>query len=138
MRQNFDFELLVDLCRKTHVEMQRRSVRAVDTGLAARNWLLGWYIVEYEQKGADRAVYGAGLLKKLSAELGKGFSIRSLRQFRAFYMHQKAIRQTPSAESHSGVNILKSKALEIRQTLSAELALKGAFAVTIGVGRNPA
>lgn len=24
--------------------------------------LLGWYIVEYEQNGADRAEYGAGFL----------------------------------------------------------------------------
>ncbi len=47
--KTFDFESLVALCRQTHEEMQGRAARAVDTGLAARNWLFGWYIVEYEQ-----------------------------------------------------------------------------------------
>jgi predicted nuclease of restriction endonuclease-like (RecB) superfamily len=86
-----------------------------------RNWLFGWYIVEYEQKGDDRAKYGTGLLEKLSAELGKGFSVRSLRQFRKFYIQQKGIRQTPSAESVIPLNAHDINMLQIRQTLSAEL-----------------
>ena len=62
--------------------MQRRAGCSVDIHLVIRNWLFGWYIVEYEQQGADRAEYGAYLVKRLSDELGKqqgrGFSVRSL------------------------------------------------------------
>ncbi|MBL7076745.1 MAG: DUF1016 family protein [Kiritimatiellae bacterium] len=122
MDSEFDFESLVTLCRTTHEEMQGRASRAVDTSLAARNWLFGWYIVEYEQKGADRAGYGTALLERLSKELGKGFSVRSLRQFRSFYLSYKTIRQTVSAELLSSANELSDSVLQIRQTLSAELA----------------
>ena len=34
-----------------------------------RVWLTGYYIVEYEQHGSDRAKYGEGLIKKLAARL---------------------------------------------------------------------
>ena len=66
MSQAFDFENLVELCRRTHKETQH-SARAIDRSLVARNWLFGWYIVEYEQHGADRAEYGSQTLRKLSA-----------------------------------------------------------------------
>lgn len=103
---NYGFQQLVDLCKQTHKEMQRRAGRSVDVHLVVRNWLFGWYIVEYEQKGCDRAEYGAYLIKRLSDELGKqfgrGFSVRSLEQCRKFYLTQKQISQTMSAEF--GVN----------------------------------
>lgn len=92
------FEQLVHLCRETHAALQTRASRAVDAYLTARNWLLGRYIVEFEQSGADRADYGTQLLGRLSAELGQGFSERSLRLFRAFYLSRKQIGQTLSAE----------------------------------------
>ncbi len=91
----FDFGSLVALCRQTHEEMQGRAVRAVDTGLAVRNWLFGWYIVEYEQNGADRAEYGKQILQKLSAALkdaiGRGFSVDSLEKMRLFYQEYRSM-----------------------------------------------
>ena len=85
----FDFERLVELCRRTHDETRRSAARAVDRSLVVRNWLFGWYIVEYEQSGADRAEYGTQTLKKLSAALkeriGRGFSVDILEQTRRFY-----------------------------------------------------
>ena len=50
MNTIFDFRALVDLCRQTHEEMQGRVARIANTALAARNWMFGWYIVEYEDK----------------------------------------------------------------------------------------
>ena len=38
--------------------MQQPAARSVNIGLVVRNWLFGWYIVEYQQNGADRAEYG--------------------------------------------------------------------------------
>lgn len=53
-------------------------------------WLMGKRIVEEEQKGKEKAIYGEGLLKNLSKELsgefGKGFSYANLRNFRQFYL----------------------------------------------------
>lgn len=83
------FEHLLALFEHTHTAMQQQAARSVDRALVVRNWLFGWYIVEYEQKGTDRADYGTRLLKTLSAalgkKLGKGFSVDSLELMRKFY-----------------------------------------------------
>jgi len=56
------FEQLVELIERTHYELHSRAARSVDAALVIRNWLFGWYIVEYEQKGEDRAEYGSRLI----------------------------------------------------------------------------
>ncbi len=93
MKQTFAFQNLVELCRRTHEEMRGFAARAVDGYLVVRNWLFGWYIVEYEQNGSDRAVYGTATLNQLSAALkkgiGRGFSVDSLEQMRRFYLTYK-------------------------------------------------
>ena len=121
---HYGFKELVDLCKQTHQEMQRRAGRTVDIHLVIRNWLFGWYIVEYEQEGSDRAEYGAYLIKRLSDELGmqlgRGFSARSLEQCRKFYMTQKEISQTLSAEFNTeGSGFPPKERLLIPQAVSA-------------------
>jgi len=115
---SMNFAHLVELCRLTHEEMQKQSVRAVDLTLVVRNWLIGRHIVEYEQNGADRAEYGARFLKSLSARLNllgiKGTGSTNLKLFRQFYLAYREIGQTLS--DFSGT--LPS----IGQTLSGELA----------------
>lgn len=70
-------------------ESRRQIIRAVDFAQVQTCWGVGRYIVEYEQKGADRAKYGAKLLPKLSERLttdfGQGFDERNLRNMRLFY-----------------------------------------------------
>ena len=121
MRDNFNFDTLVSLCRQTTEHLQRQLGRMAEVHLAVRNWLLGWYIVEYEQQGADRALYGSRLIERLSAELGRGFSMRNLRQFRSFYLGRKEIVQTVSAVSLASGEMVSGET-GIRQTVSAELA----------------
>ena len=66
--------------------MQAQASHAVNLSLTARNWLIGHYIVEYEQHGQDRAQYGAQLLNKLAASINRrGLDARRLREFRLFY-----------------------------------------------------
>lgn len=144
MSQAFDFENLVELCRRTHEETQRSAARAVDSSLVVRNYLFGWYIVEYEQHGADRAEYGAQTMKRLSAALkakiGRGFSMDSLEQMRRFYLLYKHLGPASSetAQSETASQIAGSPEIsetasrkfpvplmglpEIPQTLSVELA----------------
>ena len=83
--------------------MAAQAGRAVNVSLTLSNWLIGFYITEYEQNGTDRAEYGARLLESLSSRLRnagmEGMAPRSLRQYRQFYAAYPEIWQTPSAES---------------------------------------
>jgi predicted nuclease of restriction endonuclease-like (RecB) superfamily len=64
-----------------------KSVNAV---LLKMYWEIGELIVENEQKGKAKAVYGKEVLKKLAKQLtvefGKGFDERNLNNMRAFYL----------------------------------------------------
>lgn len=98
----WDFEKLVGVIRQVHQEMVAHAARAINLSLTIRNWLMGFYIAEYEQHGADRAEYGARLLESLSSKLADsgmdGVAARSLRQYRQFYLTYPEIWQTPSAK----------------------------------------
>ena len=60
---------------------------AINQGVTARAWLTGYYIVEYEQHGEDRAHYGEQLLSKLSKRLqGKSFGLTNLKAYRKVYL----------------------------------------------------
>ncbi|WP_182871413.1 PDDEXK nuclease domain-containing protein [Rhodopirellula sp. JC639] len=121
---SFNFERLLQLFDNTNDEFQRRSARVINQNLVIRNWLFGWYIVEFEQNGTDRAEYGSETLERLSSELksrlGRGFSARNLTSFRAFYQAFSDIPQTPSAELPGSETLV-----EISQTLSAKLPAEG-------------
>ena len=69
---------------------RRKAYSAINSEMVAAYWLLGKRIVEEEQQGAEKAVYGEALLKNLSkaltADLGRGFSYPNLRNFRQFYL----------------------------------------------------
>ena len=122
------FKQLIDIIRKTHFSLQQRAVSAVDRNLTVRNWLIGFYIAEFEQNGEDRAVYGDKLIDKIAESVKhiKGLSARNLNLFRQFYFTYPQIMQTVSAELRSSdlgkfeVNFKKST-LRIVQTLSAQL-----------------
>jgi predicted nuclease of restriction endonuclease-like (RecB) superfamily len=96
------FTTLIQSIEQTHHELSSEAVRQVNTFQTIRNWLIGWYIVEFEQNGDDRAQYGQKLLTTIAEDLKnkglRGFSERNLRQFRQFYMVYPQIWQTASAK----------------------------------------
>lgn len=110
-----NYQQLLALFKETHRELQQRAARSVDTSLVIRNWLFGWYIVEFEQGGSDRAEYGANLLKKIAAQLKiKGCSERSLALCCKFYLTYSGILQAlPAKSSDKRIGLQ-----EIQQTLS--------------------
>ena len=66
--------------------LQAQAAHAVNLSLTARNWLVGYYIVEYEQHGEDRAKYGEKLLKNLAQRLNRrGLGERRLYEYRLTY-----------------------------------------------------
>jgi len=98
-----DFFSLIESIHQTHEYLNARAVKSVNTCLTLRNFLFGYYIVEYEQKGNDRAKYGEKLLENISKELAikglKNISTAELRRFRSFYLTYPQIRGTLSRES---------------------------------------
>ncbi len=83
-----NFNTLVSSIQQLHIQLQQSAVNAVNQMLTIRNWLIGYYIVEFEQNGKDRAEYGDQLIENIAAELKniKGIDKRSLFRFRLFYL----------------------------------------------------
>jgi len=68
--------------------------KAVNQFLTVRNWLIGYYIVEFEQKGEDRAQYGEKLLQSLAKELkDENLSYSNLKLYRLFFQTYPQIAQ---------------------------------------------
>ena len=89
-KQNTDYQQLVSKISDTFTQGQKQATLAVNSHLVMTYWQVGQYIVEYEQKGSDRAVYGNKLLENLSKDLcllhGKGFGVSNIYRMRQFYI----------------------------------------------------
>ncbi len=101
-----DYESLVAAIARAHDDAQWQAVQAVNLTLTLRNWLVGYYIVEYEQHGADHARYGKQLLSNLAKDLrkrlGRGFGQRNLFLFREFYLRYPILQ---SVIAKLGINL---------------------------------
>ena len=64
------FVELMHVIQSTHDAAQTCAVKAINRMQTMRNWLIGYYIVEFEQHGKDRAEYGSQLLSALSTDGG--------------------------------------------------------------------
>jgi predicted nuclease of restriction endonuclease-like (RecB) superfamily len=68
---------------------RQQAVQAVNTILVQTYWHIGQHIVEFEQKGNERAEYGSQLFERLSKDLtllyGKGFGRSNLLYMRKLY-----------------------------------------------------
>jgi predicted nuclease of restriction endonuclease-like (RecB) superfamily len=115
-------DLITDLT--SLIEQGRKAAaRYVNTALVATYWLMGRRIVEYEQRGKERAEYGEKLLRKISADLttrfGKGFIERNLEHMRQFYLTYREISNTVCAKliERTGVKShpVRAKSLPIFQ-----------------------
>ena len=84
---NLTFDSLVGRINLIQDALQAQAAHAVNLSLTARNWLVGYYIVEFEQNGEDRAKYGEKLINRLAERINrKGFEPRSLRVYRRVYL----------------------------------------------------
>ena len=80
------FSDLASIIQTTHDAAQSSAVKAINRMQTMRNWLIGYYIVEFEQQGKDRADYGTQLLKKLEERVNrKGLTITLFKWARKFY-----------------------------------------------------
>lgn len=69
---------------------RQKAAQSVNTILVHTYWEIGRYIVEFEQKGNDKAEYGSQLFERLSKDLslayGKGFGRTNLQYIRKLYL----------------------------------------------------
>lgn len=132
---SISFEQLVKHIIDVDYHTQVGAIKAVNKMATSRNWIIGAYIVEYEQCGNDRAKYGAKLIDSLSESLkNKKFNSTLLKNSRSFYILYpyigEYIKNSPTlldffkALPHE--NILTQSVshgiLEIRPTLSDKFA----------------
>ena len=79
-----------------HQTFQAKALQSVSVNLTLRNFIIGYYIVEYEQNGSDRATYGSKLIENMAKKLShiKGISSTALKLMRQFYLTYRQISQS--------------------------------------------
>ncbi|MCM1031876.1 MAG: DUF1016 N-terminal domain-containing protein [Oscillibacter sp.] len=101
---------LTSAISQTHIALQSNVVKAINRNLTLRNWLIGFCIVEFEQKGEDRAQYGTNLLKTLEKQINtRGLTETLFKLSRQFYITYPEIG-----------NIITNQLNTISTTLSQE------------------
>lgn len=86
-KPSHSFDDLSNAIVETHQSAQYSAIKAVNQMATLRNWLIGCYIVEYEQNGSDRAKYGDRLLKRLEECVNtKGLNETLFKVSRNFYL----------------------------------------------------
>lgn len=101
-QKDLTLSALSEAIHRVDSELAAQAARAVNVSLTLRNWLIGYYIAEYELRGADRAKYGTRLFRQLSAKL-KAMGVsrsdeRELRRYRKFYQVYPQIRESLTPE----------------------------------------
>ncbi len=109
-----NFDSLVSQIEHTNEALQNNARLVINRHVTAKAWLTGYYIVEYEQKGSDRAKYGEKLLQKLAKRLGYKFAFSTLKLYRMFYLTY------PQLGNNIGLFLLK---LPIGQSLISQLQI---------------
>ncbi|WP_269243238.1 DUF1016 N-terminal domain-containing protein [Flavobacterium limnophilum] len=59
------YQNLISSIDETHQTLQQNAVKAVNSHISLRNWLIGYYIVAFEQNGEDRAKYGGEIIERI-------------------------------------------------------------------------
>ena len=85
--KSMELNVLANEIKAINESLQQSAAKAINKHVTARNWLIGYCIVNYEQHGEDRAAYGERTLQALAEKIGQdGLSYRNLKLFRQFYL----------------------------------------------------
>jgi predicted nuclease of restriction endonuclease-like (RecB) superfamily len=93
-----NFEGLVNNISHVHEFLQGCAAKSINQFLTLRNWMFGYYIVEYEQNGEDRAKYGDNLMVNIIKNVKniKGLTGNQLYVCRSFYLSYPHFLRTVS------------------------------------------
>jgi predicted nuclease of restriction endonuclease-like (RecB) superfamily len=115
-------------------DARSRVARSINTAMVHAYWLIGREIVEVDQRGAERAGYGEGLMKRvaarLSARFGRGFSLASLKRMKQFYLAFPRGSALVDAGDGKGSTALRLSA-------DADGGEKGSVALSLSAGASP-
>ena len=96
---------------------RQSAARSVNAVMTATYWLVGRYIVEFEQEGENRANYGTEIVERLAVDLtkqfGRGFSRQNIWQMRLFYQNYPSERILQTLSGESGVLLSKSDSTNV-------------------------
>ena len=120
-----NFESLVGHINQVQDVLQAQAAHAVNLSLTSRNWLVGYYIVEYEQHGEDRAKYGDNLINRLAKDINrKGFEPRTLRLYRRIYLIYPQLGTEIGTYLHNNsLGVLDASGNSIWQSATAKLQM---------------
>lgn len=128
--KEFSFDHLSDVVTQLHDSAYSATVKAINRFATVRNYVIGFYIVEYEQHGSDRAKYGDRLLKRLAERVNKrGINETLLTNSRKFYLTYPQIQSYLEGKSATASHLLEKfptasgESSPISPTPSEELAL---------------
>lgn len=94
------FTDLVHSIRHLDTSLRKGVSSVANCALTVRNWVIGAWILKFEQDGADRASYGERLVPDLAEDLAlPGLGASSLWACRQFFVQYPGILQTMSGES---------------------------------------
>lgn len=115
-----EISLLISIIGETQSFFKNQAQRQVNLALTLRNWLIGFYISEYELNGNDRAEYGKNLYKEIEKRL-KNSGVEQIRErhlyiCRDFYKIYPEILRSPSAKLY----ITDNQQDEILRSLTAK------------------
>ena len=115
-------------------DARSRVARSINTAMVHAYWFIGREIVEVDQRGAERAGYGEGLMKRvaarLSARFGRGFSLASLKRMKQFYLAFPRGSALVDAGDGKGSTALRLSA-------EADGGEKGSVALSLSAGASP-
>ena len=140
MTKNIDFNQLENSINSLNTVFEENTAKAINRNITARNWLIGFYIVNYEQNGKDRAKYGEKTIHCLADRLNKkSLSYRNLMLYKQFYLEFRMLEQPifdyVLLEFRSDENLLLPA---IKQDLIEGKTVKANCAVTdCTIGQTP-
>lgn len=93
------YDVLIEQIKTAINSGQFRAAQYINHELVNTYWLIGKYIIEFEQEGKEKAKYGSRLLENLSRDLtiqlGKGFSRSGLNYMRLAYLTYPICEELP-------------------------------------------
>jgi predicted nuclease of restriction endonuclease-like (RecB) superfamily len=113
--------LLFERIRKIIESARASAARSVNTAQVVSNWLIGWEIIEEEQKGSERAVYGERLMRllaeRLREEYGPGYGLTNLKTFKQFYLVYESLLGSQKGHAVRGLFASAGKMPEISEAV---------------------
>lgn len=111
-----NFDILVNRIEETQHVLQNNARLVINRHVTAKAWLVGCYIVEYEQNGEDRAKYGERLIDELAKRFrgNKTLSKRSLQLYRQFYLTYPHLAKQISKYLNRTFSIVQSPIAQLR------------------------